>query len=119
MTMNDEWWHFLAQGHQNVTWPGGQKYFALSSGTTSNKKSIPVTEDMINAIKKSGMQQVMSLTNFELPTDFFEKQILMLGSTTSLIEQEDHLKERSAVSAQRISRHGSATFLNQAPKSLR
>ena len=81
--MYDEWWHYLLKGHQNITWPGGQKYFALSSGTTSNKKSIPVTDDMINAIKKSGMQQVLSLKNFDLPTDFFEKQILMLGSSTS------------------------------------
>src|SRR4051812_904427 len=88
--MYDEWWHYLLQGHQNITWPGGQKYFALSSGTTSNKKYIPVTDDMINAIKKSGMQQVLSLKNFDLPTDFFEKQILMLGSSTSLIKQADH-----------------------------
>jgi len=70
-TMFDEWWHYLLQGHQNITWPGGQKYFALSSGTTSNKKYIPVTGDMITAIKKSGMQQVLSLKNFDLPTDFF------------------------------------------------
>src|SRR5688572_27587078 len=37
-TLHAEWWHYLIEGHQNVTWPGGQKYFALSSGTTSNKK---------------------------------------------------------------------------------
>ena len=62
--MYDEWWHYLLKGHQNITWPGGQQYFALSSGTTSNKKSIPVTDDMIAAIKKSGMQQVLSLEKF-------------------------------------------------------
>lgn len=99
----DEWWHYLLEGHQNITWPGGQKYFALSSGTTSNKKSIPVTDDMINAIKKSGMQQVLSLKNFNLPNDFFEKQILMLGSSTDLIQQEDHLEgEISGISAANI-----------------
>ena len=99
----DEWWHYLLKGHQNITWPGGQQYFALSSGTTSNKKSIPVTDDMITAIKKSGMQQVLSLKNFELPSDFFEKQILMLGSSTSLIQQEDHLEgEISGISAANI-----------------
>lgn len=101
--MYDEWWHYLLKGHQNITWPGGQKYFALSSGTTSNKKYIPVTGDMINAIKKSGMQQVLSLKNFDLPTDFFEKQILMLGSSTNLIEQEDHFEgEISGISAANI-----------------
>src|SRR3954453_18264355 len=101
--MYEEWWHYLLEGHQNVTWPGGQQFFALSSGTTSNKKSIPVTPDMINAIKKSGMQQVMSLKNFDLPGDFFEKDIVMLGSSSSLIEQQDHLEgEISGISAANI-----------------
>ena len=86
----EEYWKYLLEGHQNVTWPGGQKFFALSSGTTSNKKSIPVTDDMISAIKNSGLQQVMSLRNFDLPSGFFEKQILMLGSSTHLIKAEDH-----------------------------
>src|SRR5947208_14366316 len=56
--MYEQWWHYLLEGHQNVTWPGGQQYFALSSGTTSNKKSIAVSPDMINAIRKSGVQQI-------------------------------------------------------------
>jgi hypothetical protein len=99
----DEWWHYLLKGHQNITWPGGQDYFALSSGTTSNKKYIPVTNDMINAIKKSGMQQVLSLKNFDLPNDFFEKDILMLGSSTNLIKKEDHFEgEISGISAANI-----------------
>ncbi len=101
--MYNEWWNYLLKGHQNVTWPGGQNYFALSSGTTSNKKYIPVTRDMISAIKGSGMQQVLSLKNFDLPPDFFEKQILMLGSSTSLIQQEDHYEgEISGISAANI-----------------
>jgi hypothetical protein len=101
--MYEEWWNFLLKGHQNVTWPGGQKYFALSSGTTSDKKYIPVTDDMVNAIRKAGMQQVLSLKNFDLPTDFFDKEILMLGSSTSLIEQIDHLEgEISGISAANI-----------------
>jgi len=99
----NDWWKYLLDGHQNVTWPGGQNYFALSSGTTSNKKYIPVTDDMINAIKKSGVQQVMSLKNFELPADFFEKQIMMLGSSTSLAKAEAHEEgEISGISAANI-----------------
>jgi hypothetical protein len=98
-----DWWKYLLDGHQNVTWPGGQKYFALSSGTTSNKKFIPVTDDMITSIRKSGVQQVMSLKNFELPSDFFEKQIMMLGSSTNLIKAEDHEEgEISGISAANI-----------------
>ncbi len=101
--MNEDWWHYLLEGHQNVTWPGGQNYFALSSGTTSNSKSIPVTDDMLDSIRKSGIQQIMSLKNFDLPGDFFEKQILMLGSSTDLINKEDHLEgEISGISASNI-----------------
>ncbi|MFD1141581.1 GH3 auxin-responsive promoter family protein [Larkinella insperata] len=97
----NDWWHYLLEGHQNVTWPGGQSYFALSSGTTSNSKSIPVTDDMLDSIRKSGLQQVMSLKNFGmLPSDFFEKQIMMLGSSVSLIEKDDHQEgEISGISA--------------------
>lgn len=98
-----DWWHYLLEGHQNVTWPGGQSYFALSSGTTSTSKSIPVTDDMLDSIRKSGIQQVMSLKNFDLPSDFFEKQILMLGSSVSLIEKDDHQEgEISGISAANI-----------------
>ncbi len=101
--MHGDWWHFLLKGHQNVTWPGGQQYFALSSGTTSHKKCIPVTSQMVEAIKNAGMQQVLSLKNFELPGNFFERQILMLGSSTSLIQQPDHWEgEISGISAANI-----------------
>ena len=98
-----EWWHYLLEGHENVTWPGGQRYFALSSGTTSNKKYIPVTDDMLDSIKKTGVQQVMSLKNFDLPGDFFEKQIMMLGSSTTLKENGNFLEgEISGISAANI-----------------
>jgi hypothetical protein len=101
--MYGDWWHYLLEGHQNVTWPGGQHYFALSSGTTSDSKAIPVTDDMLDSIRKSGIQQVTSLKNFDLPADFFEKQIMMLGSSVSLIEKDDHQEgEISGISAANI-----------------
>lgn len=98
-----EWWHYLLEGHQNVTWPGGQQYFALSSGTTSNSKAIPITDDMLESIQHSGIQQILSLKNFDLPSEFFTKQILMVGSCTQLIEKEDHQEgEISGISAKNI-----------------
>jgi len=101
--MYEEWWHYLRKGYQNVTWPGGQRYFALSSGTTTNSKSIPVTDDMLESIRKAGMQQILSLKNFDLPSDFYEKQIMMLGSSTALIQREDFLEgEISGISAANI-----------------
>jgi hypothetical protein len=99
-SLHDEWWHYLHAGHENITWPGGQRFFALSSGTTSNSKAIPVTDDMLDSIKKAGIQQILSLKNFDLPPDFFEKDIMMLGSSTQLQEKDGFLMgEISGISA--------------------
>jgi len=103
-TLNDTWWKQLHESKEDVTWPGNPNYFALSSGTTGkSSKKIPVTDAMIGAIKQAGIQQVLALSNFDLPTDFFEKGILMLGSSTDLIENNDHLEgEISGISASNI-----------------
>jgi hypothetical protein len=101
--MHGDWWHYLLEGHQNVTWPGGQDYFALSSGTTSHSKHIPVTDDMIASIRKAGITEIANLKAFDLPGEFFTKQILMLGSSTSLIEKDDHKEgEISGISASNL-----------------
>ncbi|MDL5511689.1 GH3 auxin-responsive promoter family protein [Arenibacter sp. M-2] len=102
--INREWWHKLQEGHENVTWPGKPSYFALSSGTTGKKsKRIPVTDDMIESIRAAGLKQVFALSNFDLPADFFEKEIMMLGSSTNLEERNEHLEgEISGISAGNI-----------------
>lgn len=102
--INQEWWHQLQEGKEDVTWPGKPKYYALSSGTTGKtSKRIPVTDEMIDAIKNTGIQQVFALSNFDFPADFFEKEIMMLGSSTELKENNDHLEgEISGISASRI-----------------
>ena len=102
--IHEEWWHKLQEGEENVTWPGRPDYFALSSGTTGNQsKRIPVTDEMVEAIKDTGIQQVFALSNFDLPADFFEKEIMMLGSSTELKENKDHLEgEISGISASQI-----------------
>ena len=72
--MNDQWWSRLHEGQTDVSWPGKPSYFALSSGTTGKtSKRIPVTDDMIEAIRLAGIKQVGALSNFDLPSDFFEK----------------------------------------------
>lgn len=102
--INEEWWQRLHKGEENVTWPGSPDYFALSSGTTGKaSKKIPVTDAMISAIKSTGIDQVAALSNFDLPAEFFEKGILMLGSSTDLAEENDHLEgEISGISASNI-----------------
>ena len=102
--IHDEWWHRLIEGETNVTWPGQPHYFALSSGTTgSSSKRIPVTDEMLAAIRNTGLQQVTSLANFDLPAEFFEKEIMMLGSSTDLQQRGNFLEgEISGISASNI-----------------
>ncbi|MGB6150503.1 MAG: GH3 auxin-responsive promoter family protein [Pricia sp.] len=103
-SIDKRWWSLIHKGQSNVTWPGRPEYFALSSGTTGKtSKRIPVTENMIGAIRTAGIKQVGALAHFELEPDFFEKEIMMLGSSTDLEEREGHKEgEISGISASRI-----------------
>jgi len=100
----EDWWSRLHEGDSDITWPGSPDYFALSLGTTGKtSKRIPVTADMVSAIRSAGIEQVYALSNFDLPTDFFEKGILMLGSSTDLEERKGKLEgEISGISASNI-----------------
>lgn len=103
-TMKEKWWDKVIDRQPNITWPGLPDYFALSSGTTGKEsKRIPVTKSMIEAIRQAGINQIFALNNFDLPADFFEKEILMLGSSSDLIEKENHYEgEISGISASNI-----------------
>ena len=81
----DQWWHLAKDGKKNVCYPGKIKYFALSSGTSgATSKYIPITRDMVKAIRKTSIRQILSLSRYDLPTDLFTKGILMLGGSTNL-----------------------------------
>lgn len=99
-----KWWHKVQAGEEHITWPGNPDYFALSSGTTgTTSKRIPVTDDMVTSIRNAGIQQIFALRNFDLPADFFEKEIMMLGSSTNLDEYNNALEgEISGISANNI-----------------
>ncbi|NTW33953.1 MAG: GH3 auxin-responsive promoter family protein, partial [Bacteroidetes bacterium] len=80
-----KWWYRSINGEPFVCWPGKIKYFALSSGTSeSSSKYIPVTNDMLKAIKKTSTRQIFSLAQYNFPKEFYEKGILMLGGSTHL-----------------------------------
>lgn len=80
-----KWWYRSLHGEPYVCWPGKVKYFALSSGTSeASSKYIPVTSDMLRAIKKTSIRQIISLAQYDFPPEFFEKGILMLGGSTHL-----------------------------------
>ncbi len=80
-----KWWYRALNGESYVCWPDRIKYFALSSGTSeASSKYIPVTSDMIKAIKRTSIRQIFSLAHYDFPNEFFEKGILMLGGSTHL-----------------------------------
>lgn len=100
----NEWWHRTLEGEENVCWPGKTKFFALSSGTSeSASKRIPLTSDMINAIKRGSIKQIISSRNYDLPAWVYEKKILMIGGSTSLSRRGDYFEgDLSGVSAKKI-----------------
>ncbi|MBL7845224.1 MAG: GH3 auxin-responsive promoter family protein [Cyclobacteriaceae bacterium] len=80
-----DWWKLSLKGVKNICWPGRVKYFALSSGTSeASSKHIPVTKDMTKAIQRTSIRQILSLSKYDLPSDFFTSGILMLGGSTHL-----------------------------------
>lgn len=102
--INEKWWKQTYEGKPDICWPGKVEFFAVSSGTTSNSKHIPVTTEMQESIRNGGIQQILGLSNFtDLPESFFDKEILMLGSSTNLKKVDDHLEgEISGISAYNI-----------------
>ena len=79
------WWYRSLNGEPFICWPGKVKYFALSSGTSeSSSKQIPVTKDMIRAIRRASIKQLLAQSHYNLPKEHFERGILMLGGSTHL-----------------------------------
>jgi len=103
--LHDEWLKQIHLGFSDITWPGRPSYFALTSGTTGDQsKRIPVSEEMLSTIRRSALKQISSLSNYDLPPEFFEREIMMLGSSTALTRRHDQLEEGeiSGISASQI-----------------
>lgn len=84
-SMFKKWWYRAVNGEGFVSWPGRVKYFALTSGTSeSSSKQIPVTGDMIRAIRRTSIRQLISTARYKFPIEFYEKGILMIGGSTHL-----------------------------------
>jgi len=100
----EQWWKQTHEGKRNVCWPGTTRYFALSSGTSeSASKHIPVTSDMIRAIRRASLKQILSLANYDFPSASFQKGILMLGGSTHLQNKGEFFEgDLSGISAKKI-----------------
>jgi len=100
----DRWWKHTLAGEPNICWPGSTKYFALSSGTSeSASKRIPITNDLIRSIRKASIKQILSLVDYDLPPELFEKGILMIGGSTHLNNKGTYFEgDLSGINAKKI-----------------
>lgn len=79
------WWEKARAGESDVTWPGKIENFALSSGTSDGaSKFIPVSNEMVKAIRRASMRQIMAIARTDMPKDHMTKHWLMIGGSTSL-----------------------------------
>lgn len=89
--MYSTWWQRAKQDEPNVAWRGHTPWFALSSGTSNaSTKYIPVTPDIIRSMTKVTRRLFCDMAHFNLPADVFTKQMLMVGSCTTLTPEGEH-----------------------------
>jgi len=103
--MYKEWWHRTKEGEKDVAWRGYVKYFALSSGTSeASSKYIPVTKEMIKAIQRTSIRQILTLSDYpNLPAKLFETGMLMLGGSTHLNHRGTYFEgDLSGITASQI-----------------
>ncbi|MCB0429355.1 MAG: GH3 auxin-responsive promoter family protein [Flavobacteriales bacterium] len=92
-TMLKGYWHRTLNDEEDICHPGRTKFFALTSGTSeAASKKIPVTANMIRAVRRTSIRQMLTLSNFDLPGNFYEKGVLMLGGSTQLQKMGQHFE---------------------------
>jgi acyl-CoA synthetase (AMP-forming)/AMP-acid ligase II len=93
-SLHAQWWSKSVAGEEDITWPDKTKFFALTSGTTgAASKRVPITKEMIKAIRKVSIRQMLTIPDFKVDKDFYQKQILMLGGSTALTPINDGVYE--------------------------
>jgi len=78
-------WHKAFDGARDVAWPGHIRFFALSSGTTSEScKALPVSREAIRANFRSGLT-MMGLVGRQVPdADLLAGKTLYFGGSPAL-----------------------------------
>ena len=80
-------WHRAFEGDRDVTWPGHVRFFALSSGTTSGDKIVPVTREAIASNRRSGTDLVSFLARIGGSKALTAGKFFYLGGSTTLRER--------------------------------
>lgn len=80
------WWERARAGERHVTWPGLVRFWAISSGTTSGEKYLPVSAATIAANRRGGFDALVPhLAHGD--GDLFGGKLLFLGGSTTLRRQ--------------------------------
>lgn len=74
----------IAEGEENVLWPGRPLYFCKSSGTTSGTKYIPVTREQINAMVQAARNALLSYVYETGKADCFDHKMIFLQGSPEL-----------------------------------
>lgn len=82
----------MFDGEENVLWPGKVKWFAKSSGTTSDKsKFIPVTEDSLSNTHYKGGKDIFAVYVNNFPeTRIFTGKALSIGGSHKINRLTDN-----------------------------
>jgi GH3 auxin-responsive promoter len=90
--MHDQWWHRALNNEENVSWRDKTEYFALSSGTSgAPSKYIPMTDDMVKAIRRGSLKMLYSISEFPgIDADFFSGEGLLLSGSVTLKEMQGY-----------------------------
>lgn len=98
--------HRMINGEPNILWPGVTRWFAKSSGTTSDKsKFIPVTNDILQRCHYQGPKDIVAFYLRNYPNSrLFEGKGLILGGShsPSPLNHRVHQGDLSAVLLQNL-----------------
>jgi hypothetical protein len=91
----------LRSGQQNLLWPTEIRYFAKSSGTTSDRsKFIPVSEEaLVECHFKGGKDMLSIYCNNHPETNLFSGKAIAMGGSHQIVEVNNELYYQGDLSA--------------------
>ncbi len=95
------WVERLMEGEQNLLWPTETKWFAKSSGTTSDRsKLIPVTKEALEECHQKGGKDLLALYYENQPTaKLYKGKHLVIGGSAEInpLSDESYFGDLSAI----------------------
>ncbi|MGK0155617.1 MAG: hypothetical protein ACI9SE_002582 [Neolewinella sp.] len=98
------WWDRARAGERDVVWPGLTKFWAISSGTTSGEKFLPVTAATIANNKRGGFDSLVPHLANGGGRMFGGKLLFLGGSTTMRQQGEVFIGDNTGIMALQVPR---------------